>query len=80
MVDQPGNPTRSFEARFAERVVESRWPIIAASLILVLIAAVGGAFLQFSTNYRIFFSKDNPELLAYEALENTYGKTETSSS
>ncbi|MCY3731320.1 MAG: MMPL family transporter, partial [Rhodospirillaceae bacterium] len=41
-----------------------------------MIAAAGGAFLQFSTNYRIFFSQDNPELLAYEALENTYGKTE----
>ena len=76
MADQPGNPTRPFEARFAERVVALRWPIIAASLILVLIAGAGGAFLQFSTNYRIFFSQDNPELLAYEALENTYGKTE----
>ena len=76
MTDQPGTPTRPFEARFAERVVRSRWPIIAASLILVMIAAGGGTFLQFSTNYRIFFSKDNPELLAYEALENTYGKTE----
>ncbi len=76
MADQHGNPTRPFETRFAERVVASRWPIIAASLILVLIAAAGGAFLQFSTNYRIFFSPGNPELLAYEALENTYGKTE----
>ena len=76
MTDQPGTPTRPFEARFAERVVRSRWPIIAASLILVMIAAGGGAFLQFSTDYRILFSKDNPELLAYEALENTYGKTE----
>ncbi len=76
MADQPGNPARPFEARFAERVVASRWSVIAASLILVLLAAAGGAFLQFSTNYRIFFSQDNPELLAYEALENAYGKTE----
>ena len=76
MTEQPGNPVGPFEARFAERVVRSRWAIIAASLILVTIAAGGGAYLQFSTDYRIFFSKDNPELLAYEALENTYGKTE----
>ena len=33
-------------------------------------------FLQFSTNYRIFFSQDNPQLLALEALENTYGKSD----
>ncbi len=76
MADQPVNPALPFEARFAERVVASRWPVIAASIILVLLAAAGSAFLQFSTNYRIFFSQDNPELLAYEALEDTYGKTE----
>ena len=64
------------EERFAKWVVATRWPIIAASLILVLLAGGGGAFLKFSTNYRIFFSQDNPELLAYEALENTYGKSE----
>ena len=76
MATDPIGPAQPFEARFAERVVASRWPIIAASLVLVLLAAVGGGFLQFSTNYRIFFSEDNPELLAYEALESTYGKSE----
>ena len=76
MADMPGTVTRTFEERFAERVVALRWPIVAASLVLVVLAAAGGMFLQFSTNYRVFFSPDNPELLAYEALESTYGKTE----
>ena len=76
MAASPIGPARPFEARFAERVIGFRWPIIAASIVLVLLAAAGGAFLQFSTNYRIFFSEDNPELLAYEALENTYGKSD----
>ena len=37
----------------------------------------GGLFLKFSTDYRIFFSEDNPELLALEALETTYGKSDS---
>ena len=63
-----------FEARFAEWVVAARWPIIAVSLFLVAAAASGSLLLEFSANYRMFFSQDNPQLLAFESLENTYGK------
>ncbi len=64
-----------FETRFAEWVVAARWPIVAATLILVAVAASGSLFLKFSTDYRVFFSEDNPQLLALEALESTYGKS-----
>ena len=76
MANKPSNAARHFEERFAEWVVATRWPIIATSLILVALSAGGAMFLQFSTNYRIFFSQDNPQLLALEALENTYGKSD----
>ena len=56
-------------------MVASRWPIIAATLILVAVTASGISFLKFSANYRMFFSKKNPQLLALESLENTYGKS-----
>ena len=65
-----------FAARFAERVLAARWPVIVAALLLVAAASSGIARLEFSANYRIFFDEDNPELLALEALENTYGKNE----
>ena len=64
------------EERFAAWVVAARWPIVALTLILVALAGSGGAFLKFSTSYRIFFTPDNPQLLALEALENTYGKSD----
>ncbi|MCE2475196.1 MAG: MMPL family transporter [Alphaproteobacteria bacterium] len=76
MADKPDVLAPSFEARYARWVVAARWPVIAASIIVVLLAGTGGLFLKFSTNYRIFFNADNPELLAYEALEHTYGKTD----
>ena len=65
-----------FEARFAGWVVAARWPILAATLVLVAAAGSGGLLLEFSTNYRLFFSRDNPQLLALESLEATYGKND----
>ena len=67
---------RGIEARLGGWVIAARWPIIAATLILVAIAASGGRFLEFSSNYRVFFSEDNPQLLAFEALENTYTRND----
>ncbi|MDH5435406.1 MAG: MMPL family transporter, partial [Gammaproteobacteria bacterium] len=53
-------------------------PVITIILCLAMafLAASGGRFLSFTTNYRVFFSADNPELLAFEKLENTYTKND----
>jgi len=76
MANRPSNTMQQIEARFGEWVVTARWPVIVISLILVALAASGSLFLKFSTNYRMFFSKDNPQLLALESMENTYGKND----
>lgn len=67
---------RHVEARYAEWVVAARRPIIAATLILVAIASSGILFLKFTADYRIFFSENNPQLRALEALEDAYGKSD----
>ena len=66
---------RGLEPRLGGWAIRLRWPIIGATLVLVAIAASGTAFLEFSADDRIYFSKDNPQLLASEAMENTYGET-----
>ena len=66
---------RDFESRFGGHVIAFRWPIMIASLALVAMAASGTLLLEFSADHRVYFSEDNPELLAYEAMENTYGKS-----
>ncbi len=76
MADRYGSVIRPFEARYGEWVIAARWPIIAITLVLTAVAASGSLFLTTSTNFRMFFSGDNPQLLAFEALENTYGKSE----
>ncbi len=65
-----------FATQFIERVLLLRWWVILATLLLVALAASGIARLEFTANYRIFFDGDNPQLLALEQLENTYGKNE----
>ena len=74
--NESGGAMRHFEARFGEWVIAARWPIIVVTLILVAVAASGALFLKFSVDYRMFFTRDNPEFLAFESLENTYGKSD----
>ena len=66
----------AFATQFIERVLSLRWWVILATILLVAFAASGIARLEFTANYRIFFDGDNPQLLALEQLENTYGKSE----
>jgi len=67
----------NFETRFGRWVVRYRWPIIFVTLIAVVAAASGGRYLRFTNDYRVFFSKDNPQLRAFDALENSYTKNDS---
>ncbi len=62
--------------RFAHWVIRARLLIIGGSLVLLGAAASGIIFLESSTDYRQFFDDDNPELLKFELLENTYEKSD----
>ena len=45
--------------------------------VLVSVAAMAGIRnLVFSTDYRIFFSSENPQLQAFDALERRYARTD----
>ncbi len=67
---------KNFEQAFGHWILKYRWLVIILSLILVFAAASGGKHLKFTTDYRVFFSADNPELLAFQDLENTYTKND----
>ncbi|MDH5445315.1 MAG: efflux RND transporter permease subunit, partial [Gammaproteobacteria bacterium] len=68
---QHGN---SFAAKFSNFVLRYRWWIVVINILAVMGAASGGRFLQFTNDYRVFFSEDNPELIAFENMENSYSK------
>ncbi len=57
-------------------VIKYRWLFILGLLAIALMSASGMRFLTFSNNSRMYFSKDNPQLQALEALEQTYTRVE----
>lgn len=61
---------------YGDWVVRWRYAVLLVTVLLVAVAASGGRFLTFKTDYRVFFSEDNPQLLAFEELQNTYTKTD----
>ncbi len=61
---------------YTQWVIRRRWLVLFAVLAAVLLAGSGGRFLHFDTSYRVFFSKDNPQLKAFEALQNIYTKND----
>lgn len=67
---------KRFEEIFGQWVVEYRWWVLIGSIAFVIVAASGARFLGMSTDYRIFFGKENPQLTAFEELENRYSKND----
>ena len=57
---------------YAHWVIRWRWAVIVVSVVLALVAASGGRFLGFATDYRVFFSGENPQLDAFETLQKVY--------
>lgn len=61
---------------FSRRVLSYRWWIIVATLLLVGALGAGARLITFSNDYRMFFSEDNPQLQAFEELQDTYTKND----
>jgi predicted RND superfamily exporter protein len=62
----------NFERSFSGFVIRWRWLFVLAMPLVALILAGGMRLLEPTTDYRIYFSQENPQLKAFEALENTY--------
>jgi len=65
-----------FETAIARWIVKRRWFLIAACLVFAAVAGSGMRNLTFNNDLRAFFSEENPQLTALEALEKTYNKVD----
>ncbi|TCK19307.1 hypothetical protein DFR30_2617 [Thiogranum longum] len=56
----------------ATAILRGRYLWVLLTVMFVVWAAMGGRNLTLTTDYRVFFSEENPQLTAFEALQNTY--------
>ena len=70
------SPLDRWTERFTRGVIRWRWPVVLAAIVLTGLAGSGARGLFFDTNYRAFFSDENPQLTAFEALQNIYTKND----
>lgn len=61
---------------FAQHLVRWRWLWTTFTLLSMLLLAYGAKNLTFQSDYKIFFSKDNPQLAAYQDIEETFTHTD----
>ncbi len=61
---------------FAQWLIHWRWLVIISTIIASLAMAYGGKNLVFTNDYRVWFSDDNPQLQAFEKMQNTYSRND----
>ncbi|MGB0712641.1 MAG: efflux RND transporter permease subunit [Gammaproteobacteria bacterium] len=66
--------TADFERALSQRIVAYRWWLLLLIPVLVIILGAGAQHLHITTNYRVFFSPENPQLQAFEEMERTYNQ------
>ena len=61
--------------RYIAAVLRFRWLVVVLATLVMLAMTAGVPFITVTNDYRILFSEDNPQLAAFDALENTYSSS-----
>ncbi|MGD8801690.1 MAG: MMPL family transporter [Gammaproteobacteria bacterium] len=61
---------------YTHLIIRWRYAVVLLTIAVVMIAGYGGQRLGFSNDYRMFFGPDNPQLLAFEKMQNTFNKND----
>lgn len=63
--------------RYTNWIIQHHKLVIFISLLFVVALGYGGKNLTTTSDFRVYFSEDNPQLVAFENLEKTYGKQDS---
>ena len=58
--------------RYIAAILRHRWLVVVLATLVMLAITAGARFITITNDYRVLFSEDNPQLAAFDALENTY--------
>ncbi|MFT5659167.1 MAG: putative RND superfamily exporter protein, partial [Gammaproteobacteria bacterium] len=62
--------------RYAEFIIRHKALAVLFSLIMIAVMGAGARHLTFTNDYRVFFGEDNPQLVAFENIQDTYSKND----
>jgi len=60
----------------ANQVIRFRWLLLVLCVAAIGFAGMGGSKIAFTSDYRVFFDKENEQLEAYEKLQASYEKSD----
>lgn len=69
---EPQNKFQEATVAYTRWIIRWRWAVVALSLLVTMAVGYGAQGLFFDTGYRAFFKDSNPQLSAFESLQNIY--------
>lgn len=74
---EPGAPDNGARVRaYVSFLFKWRWLVLVGTLGIGFLAASGTRFIEFKNDYEYFFREDNPQLRAFEDLQEIYTKND----
>ena len=61
---------------YAQFILRHRWATVILVLVWIVGMGAGAQHLTFTNDYRVFFGEENPQLLAFENLQDTYARND----
>ncbi len=58
--------------RYIDFILRRKWLVAGLATLVLVVAAAGAPGTTISSSYRVLFGKDNPDLLAFDELQDTY--------
>ncbi len=62
--------------QYAEFIIRFKWLSILCSILWVMLMGAGAQYLTFVNDYRVFFGEENPQLVAFELMQDTYSRSD----
>ena len=69
-------PNKTAVSHLGRFVTHHPWWIILLTLLIIFASSAGIKNLKFNNDYRAYFSSENPQLQAFEAIQETYSKSD----
>ena len=76
MTEPDASKTGHWARAYVDFLFSWRWLVLLGTLAVAVLAASGGRFIEFKNDYQYFFREDNPQLRAFEELQDIYTKND----